>query len=189
VPLTVKQVLDKGSRPRLYVAVDGLTSAENTGVLVRNCAACGVGALLAGETSADPWLRRSVRNSMGTIFRLPIVYATHLAAALHDLRTLHGFSILAAHPRPESTRLFDADFSVDTCIVFGSEGRGISEAILEECCSSIAIPMAEGVDSFNVACAGAVVLYEAMRQRIRAAYPVIASPGETGNDEAISNGK
>ncbi len=50
--------------------MDGLTNAENIGLLVRNCAAFGVHALIVGETCSSPYLRRAVRNSMGTIFKL-----------------------------------------------------------------------------------------------------------------------
>jgi tRNA G18 (ribose-2'-O)-methylase SpoU len=94
------------------------------------------------------------------------LYADLLAAMLRDLRLRRSFQIVAAHPQPQSAKLFDADFSRDTCIVFGNEGDGISKTILDECTASVAIPMAPGIDSFNVACAGAVVLYEAMRQRM-----------------------
>jgi tRNA G18 (ribose-2'-O)-methylase SpoU len=59
-------------RPRLLVAADGLTNAENIGLLVRNCVAFGAHALLVGETCGSPFVRRSVRNSMGTIFQLPV---------------------------------------------------------------------------------------------------------------------
>jgi tRNA G18 (ribose-2'-O)-methylase SpoU len=166
-PRTMQQILEQCTTPRLFVATDGITSAENTGVLARNCAACGVSALIAGERSADPWLRRSVRNSMGTLFLLPTAYADTLALLLRDLRNHHGFRTIAAHPRPDSTLLFNADFTHDTCLVFGSEGEGISEAVLTECCESITIPMANGVDSFNVASASAIVLYEAMCQRMK----------------------
>ena len=163
--LTLEVVLEKTPAPRLLVAVDHLASAENTGVLVRNCAACGVGALIVGETSADPYLRRAVRNSMGAVFHLPIVYASDLAATLTDLGKRHGFRVMAAHPRPGSAKLQDADFADDCCIVFGHESEGISEKVLQACGRSITIPMAPGIDSFNVACACAVILYEATRQR------------------------
>jgi tRNA G18 (ribose-2'-O)-methylase SpoU len=166
LPPPINELLATLPRPHLLAAVDNLTSAENTGVLVRNCAACGVNALIVGETSADPYLRRSVRNSMGTIFRLPVLYADTLTKLLSELRERHAFQIVAAHPQPQSEKLFDADFLRDTCIVFGNEGDGISKNILAECTASVAIPMAPGVDSFNVACASAVVLYEAMRQRM-----------------------
>lgn len=165
LPPTVDGLLARLPPPRLFVASDGLTSAENTGVVVRNCAAYGVGALIVGETSADPYLRRSVRNSMGTIFKLPVAYAPSLTGALRDLRKNRSFQIIAAHPRPDSALLFNVDFSRDTCVVFGSEGDGISAEVLAECSLAVTIPMDGGVDSLNVASASAVVLYEALRQR------------------------
>jgi tRNA G18 (ribose-2'-O)-methylase SpoU len=151
--------------PRLFVALDGLTSAENTGVVVRNCAACGVGAVIVGETSADPYLRRAVRNSMGTVFRLQVVRSACLAASLGTLRGEYGFSVIAAHPRPGSARLQAVDLTKDSCIVFGHEENGVSPSVVAACTSAAAIPMAQGVDSFNVACASAIALYEALRQR------------------------
>jgi tRNA G18 (ribose-2'-O)-methylase SpoU len=163
--LSLEEAVHRSASPRLFVAVERLASAENTGVLIRNCAACGVSAFIAGETSADPYLRRSVRNSMGTIFRLPVLSAAKLTNTLRELRLNYGFQVYASHPRPESALLYETDFSTDCCIVFGSEGDGLSPEILEECSRSIAIPMAPGIDSFNVACASAVVLYEATRQR------------------------
>src|SRR5436190_13336350 len=66
---TLDTVLIRSRRPYLFAAVDGLSNAENLGVLVRNCAAFGVQALLVGKTSCSPYLRRAVRSSMGTIFR------------------------------------------------------------------------------------------------------------------------
>lgn len=102
---------------------------------------------------------------MGTIFRLPVLSTDKLTGTLKELRLNHGFRVYASHPRPESKKLSETDFSDDCCIVFGSEGDGLSPGILEVCSQSITIPMASGVDSFNVACASAVVLYEATRQR------------------------
>src|ERR1051325_11772177 len=61
---TVDTILRSAPSPRFFAAVDGLTNAENIGLIVRNCAAFGVQALLVGETSSSPFLRRAVRNSM-----------------------------------------------------------------------------------------------------------------------------
>jgi tRNA G18 (ribose-2'-O)-methylase SpoU len=147
------------------VAIDGLTNAENLGVLVRNCAAFGVQALLVGETSSSPYLRRAVRNSMGAVFRLPVVHLTSLMSTLTEMRSKHGICAIAAHPQSTSKQLSRAKFVNDCCIVFGSEGEGISQGVLAACDEATVIPMAEGVDSLNVASASAVVLYEAQRQR------------------------
>jgi len=162
--VTLEKILAAGPGPKLFAAVEGLTSAENTGLLVRNCAAFGAQGLIIGETSSSPFLRRAVRNSMGTIFQLPVVHSKNLIDDLHKLRT-NGIHIIAAHPHTERQILSQTDFKRDCCIVFGSEGSGLSKSVLAVCDEAVAIPMADGVDSLNVGAAAAVFLYEAQRQR------------------------
>ena len=161
--------------------MDGLTSAENLGALVRNCVAFGVHALIVGETSSSPFLRRAVRNSMGTILQLPVVELAKLGqrhqftdkphaqnqTLVECLQTLRrrGVRCIAAHPHTDKKTLSQANFSGDCCVVFGSEGDGISPEILAACDEAVAIPMANAVDSLNVGAAAAVFLYEAARQR------------------------
>lgn len=163
-PLALETVLSEASRPRLLVAVDGLSSAENLGALVRNCAAFGVQALITGETCTSPFLRRAVRASMGTIFHLPIVESANLAATLAFLRGEKIRSV-AAHPHASGLTLSQAKLDNDCCLVFGSEGYGLSAATLAACDEVAAIPRAQAVDSLNVGSAAAVFLYEASRQR------------------------
>jgi tRNA G18 (ribose-2'-O)-methylase SpoU len=187
-PLSLEDILQNSPRPRLIAAVDALTNAENLGALVRNCVAFGVQALLVGETSSSPFLRRAVRNSMGTIFQLPVIElgragsplpaantydGAHrvtrptcqtLAQTIRDLRA-RGVRCIAAHPHTDKKILSHADFSGDCCIVFGSEGYGISASVLEACDEAVAIPMPPTVDSLNVGAAAAVFLYEVARQR------------------------
>ncbi|MCX6145255.1 MAG: RNA methyltransferase [Ignavibacteriales bacterium] len=164
-PASFAEALERSQYPRLLVAVEGLTNAENLGVLVRNCAAFDVDALLVGETSSSPYLRRAVRNSMGTVFRLPVVQLSDLVGAIHELRSARGIHVIAAHPHTDKKTLHQAAFDGDCCIVFGSEGEGVSADVLAACDESVAIPMKDGVDSLNVASASAVFLYETQRQR------------------------
>lgn len=187
-PVPLDELLTRLPSPKLLVAVDELANAENLGALVRNCVAFNVQALLVGETSSSPYLRRAVRNSMGTIFQLPVVEIGEerttgsrkflkakfdpgssrknltLAQTLHDLR-LHGVRCIAAHPHTDKKTLSQADFTGDCCLVFGSEGDGISPAVLASCDEAVAIPMPPTVDSLNVGAAAAVFLYEVARQR------------------------
>jgi tRNA G18 (ribose-2'-O)-methylase SpoU len=162
---TIAKALAGSPKPRLFVAVDGLTSAENLGVVVRNCAAFGVQAFLSGETSSSPWLRRAVRSSMGAIFKLPVVELANLAEALRALRAA-GVKSIAAHPHTSGKTLFQADFTSDSCIVFGSEGYGISAEVLASCDEVVAIPMQSEIDSLNVGSAAAAFLSEIARQRV-----------------------
>lgn len=163
-PLPLGDALDRTRPPRLLAAVDGLTSAENLGALVRNCAAFRTQALLVGETCSSPWLRRAVRASMGTVFWLPVIESAGLAEAIHALRDA-GVRCVAAHPHAGGRTLAATDLRGDCCLVFGSEGYGLSPRVLSACDEAAAVPMPPGVDSLNVASAAAVFLYEASRQR------------------------
>lgn len=180
-PVSFEKVLADSASPRLFVAVDALTNAENLGAIARNCVAFGVQALIVGETSSSPFLRRSVRNSMGAILRLPVIelarlgqwrpttFTPHTTAltlveCLKELRA-RGIRCIAAHPHTDKRILSQADFKGDCCIVLGSEGDGLSPAVLATCDDAVAIPMPPHVDSLNVAAAAAVFLYEVSRQR------------------------
>ena len=166
-PRSAGEILASAPKPWLLAAVDGLTNAENVGGLVRNCAAFGVDLLIVGETCSSPWIRRAVRSSMGTVFRLPVIEAGSLAAALRDLRS-RGVHCIGAHPRDKLATLSRTRLDSNCCLVFGSEGAGISAPVLEACDEAVAIPMSPEVDSLNVGAAAAVFLYEACRQRGRA---------------------
>jgi len=162
--VTLEKILAQPNRPFLLAAVDGLTNAENVGLLARNCLAFGAQGLIVGETSSSPFLRRAVRNSMGAIFQLPVVETTSLIESLQTLRS-QSIRCIAAHPHTDKKFLAQADFTKDCCLVFGSEGRGISPEVLAACDEAVAIPMSPTVDSLNVSAAAAVFLYEASRQR------------------------
>jgi tRNA G18 (ribose-2'-O)-methylase SpoU len=183
-PVPLDAILVRSPKPRLLVAVDGLSNAENLGALARNCVAFGVQALIIGETGGSPFLRRAVRNSMGAILQLPVVEVgssrcddssgrpqvvavrKDLAQTLHTLRS-RGVRCIAAHPHTDKKMLSQADFSGDCCLVFGSEGHGLSAPVLAACDEAVAIPMSPVVDSLNVGAAAAVFLYEVNRQRNR----------------------
>jgi tRNA G18 (ribose-2'-O)-methylase SpoU len=181
-PASLAEILQKSPKPQLFAAIDELSNAENLGALVRNCVAFGVHGLIVGETSSSPFLRRSVRNSMGAIFQLPVFEIGTVRGAIQSLRrddparqlTLsqvlrdlraRGIRCIAAHPHASGKTLSQADFSGDCCLVFGSEGHGISKSVLAACDETVAIPMANEVDSLNVGAAAAVFLYEVNRQR------------------------
>ena len=161
---TLESILANTPRPHFFVAGDGLANAENVGLIVRNCVAFGVQALIVGETSSSPFLRRAVRNSMGTIFKLPIVDSPNLIVTLDMLRK-ENVRVIAAHPHGEHRLIEETNFATDCCIVLGSEGVGLSKEVLAACDETVAIPMKNEVDSLNVGSAAAVFLYEAARQR------------------------
>lgn len=167
---SLEETLKSIRSPHLLVGFDGLVNAENVGVVVRNCVAFGADAVIVGETSSSPYLRRAVRNSMGTVFNVPIIHVTNLVNTLSDLYNNYGTRTIAAHPYGQSA-IFNCSLTGNVCIVFGNEGEGISPAVLEVCNEHAAIPMMNETDSLNVASASAVFLFEARKQRTNPAKP------------------
>lgn len=159
--LTTEELIQRMNEKRQFTAVmlDGIMNAENMGVILRNCACFGVDAVIALSSSCDPYLRRSVRNSMGNIFQMPIVEMENPEQGVHLMKQ-HDVQLYAAHPHIQSKDVRSVSFASRTCIIFGAEGTGISDTILKLCDEYIAVPMKEGVDSLNVASASAVVLWE-----------------------------
>lgn len=154
--------------PHLLVALDGLHHAENVGVVVRNAAALGADGVIVSETSASPFLRRAVRNSMGAVFRLPVFHPDSLGRMLAELFERHATRLIAADASG-STPLAEADVVGNLCVVVGNEQRGIAPEILERCTERVRIPMDRETDSLNVASALAVMLYVIRTVRVEGA--------------------
>jgi len=152
------------AQARVLAVLEGVNDHENLGALFRNAAALGVRGVLLGPHCADPLYRRSVRVSMGHVLRLP--FATLPAdppwpASLDLLRT-GGRRIVALSPRPAARALPAAGLAGQrVALLVGAEGPGLSEAALEAADEWVRIPMADGVDSLNVATAAALAFYAA----------------------------
>jgi len=166
-PVKLKDVIRLSSGPRLLVALDALTNADNIGVIVRNCVAFGVDALIVPKNSSSPYLRRAVRMSMGSVFSLPVVQVHILADACRDLADRFRIRVIAAHPKRDATLVEGANLNGDLCFVLGSEGTGISDEVIAVCSEKISIPISDGTDSLNVATASGILLFETQRRRQR----------------------
>jgi tRNA G18 (ribose-2'-O)-methylase SpoU len=159
--------LDALPAPHFLLALDGLRISENVGAIVRNGAAFGVDAILVGETSCSPYVRRAVRNSMGAVFKIPVIHLSCLAEALADLKRRFQTRIVIADPHGTST-IYDVALTGNLCIVLGNEDAGVSAEVTALATDRAAIPMRNQTDSLNVGSASAVFLYEADRQRTAA---------------------
>ncbi|MDO4203813.1 MAG: RNA methyltransferase [Selenomonadaceae bacterium] len=148
----------------LVAVLDGVQDPGNVGTILRTAEAVGAtGAILLPGT-ADVYGDKTVRASMGAIFRLPIVNMT--AAELLSFAADNGLHIFATALDRKARPHLAVNFEEPSMIVFGSEGNGVSRDILDDdMTETIFIPMAGGAESFNVAQASAIVLYETLRQR------------------------
>ncbi|HVR62229.1 MAG TPA: RNA methyltransferase [Polyangia bacterium] len=148
---------------RTVVVLEDLVDVDNLGAVARNAAALGAGALCLSPGCADPFYRKAIRVSLGAVFFLPVVRFARWPDDLLGLRAA-GFQLVAATPRAGATPLPAFVRPERMALLLGSEGPGLSSAVLDLADQLVAIPMAAsgasmGVDSLNVATAGAVILY------------------------------
>jgi tRNA G18 (ribose-2'-O)-methylase SpoU len=155
-------------RARVLAVLEGVNDHENLGALFRNAAALGVDGVLLGPRCADPLYRRSVRVSMGHVLRVPFAPLPAEPAWPASLELLRdgGRRIVALTPRAGARPLAACGLAgARIAVLLGAEGSGLSEQALAAADEWARIPMADGVDSLNVATAAALAFYAALEQR------------------------
>ncbi|MFH0990844.1 MAG: RNA methyltransferase [bacterium] len=157
-------VLNEHPESCLLLALDRLMNPDNIGVMIRNSVAFGVNLVIAGESSASPYYRRAVRNSMGALFQQRVYHAPSLANTLRNLKEEWNVQIIGAHPAG-SVPLQNSNLRGKVCLVMGNEDTGLTPEVLELCTQTLHIPLQHSVDSLNVANAMAIFLWEIFRQR------------------------
>lgn len=147
----------EGSR---YLVLDGLQDPGNVGTIWRTADALGADGLILVNGCADPWNPKTVRATMGACFRLPVYEVG--AEKLPQLLERSGLPLYATALREDTVDLRQADLS-RCALVIGSEGKGVSQALLDLSARTLKIPMRERCESLNAAAAAAVVLWEMAR--------------------------
>ena len=135
----------------------------NIGAIFRSAAALGVDAVLLSPTSCDPLNRRSIRVSMGSVFLIPWAFLP--ADYMPELKRL-GFTTAAMALRSDSVNIDDPALAAAPrlAVILGTEGNGLSDAVINQADHVVMIPMAHTVDSLNVAAASAVAFYQLGRR-------------------------
>lgn len=154
--------LDPPQEATLWLALDGLQDPGNLGTLLRTAWAAQA-ALLLGPGCADPWAPKVLRAGAGAQFHVPFQVLPDLAAALAALAG-QGVAVYGTGPRAELAAV-RAPLDQPCCLVLGAEGPGLSPAVAAACGRHLRIPYPGSAESLNVAVAGALLLFEALRQR------------------------
>ena len=141
---------------RRVAVLESLNDFENLGSLFRNAAAFGVDAVLLDPQCADPLYRRSVRVSMGHVLRVPFAVLPGEWPASLELVRSAGLRLLALTPRADAAPIRSIEPPDRWALMLGAEGPGLTPGALDAADQLVRIPMAEGVDSLNVATAAAV---------------------------------
>jgi RNA methyltransferase, TrmH family len=147
----------------LVVCLDSAQDPGNFGTIVRTAEAAGASGVVATKGSVDAFAPKTLRSSMGSAFRLPIVIGVE-AEDLALARSAAKLRMVATTAGGE-TVYSDYDWRRPSIVVFGNEARGVGRELLERCDERLRIPLRAPVESLNVAAAAAVILFEAARQR------------------------
>ncbi len=149
----------------LIVVCHQLQDPGNLGTIIRTAEAAGASGIAIVSPSVDPYNPKAVRASMGSILRMPIAAISDLPAFIQESRK--AFFQTVASVLSGNRLHYDIDFTKPTLAIFGQEGSGLPSELMNSIDHRVRIPMAQSIDSLNVAIAAAVILYEAVRQRIK----------------------
>ncbi len=158
---------------RFFLALDGIEDPHNLGALLRTAEGAGVDAVILPERRSAPITATVAKTSAGASEHVRVARVTNLVRALEQLKQKNVWVLgLDERGSPDYT---DFDFKTDCVLVLGREGAGLHDLVKKTCDHLLRIPMGGMVSSLNVSVAGAVVMYEAVRQRREIAAPTPAT--------------
>ena len=160
-PVPAERIL---STARRVAVLEGIVDPTNVGALFRSAAALGMDAMLLSPTCCDPLHRRSARVSMGAVFRISWAVLGGEPwpnSAMEELKG-HGFAAAAMALSQNSVNIDDPALLAEQklALFLGTEGDGLAAETIAQCDYTVCIPMAHGMDSLNVAAAGAVAFWQ-----------------------------
>lgn len=160
----LEQVLEAArAGPGLLLVCDGIVDPRNLGALIRTADAAGAHGVIVPKHRAAGLTATVMKASAGAAAHVPVAQVVNVPRTLHLLKE-HGYWVAGAAAEG-SIPYWEADFRAATALVVGSEGKGLSRLVAETCDFLVSIPMYGAVSSLNASVAGAVLLYEAVRQR------------------------
>lgn len=158
---TLEQLL-KAPNP-LLVVLEDLQDPGNLGTILRTAEGAGATGVVMGGNTVDIYNPKTIRATMGSIYRVPFVYAEDLCGTAQRMRE-QGICVYAAHL--EGQAFYDSfSFQGGTAFLIGNEGRGLSGSLARQADFLLKIPMEGQVESLNAAVSAALLMYEARRQR------------------------
>lgn len=158
------QIAQRAGKPPLLLVLDSVQDPQNLGALVRTAHVAGVHGVVIPKDRAVGVTPAVVKASAGATEHLKIATVVNIARALEELKEQHVW-VAGAVAAGGSKAPWEIDFTVPIAIVLGAEGKGIRPLVLRGCDLLVKIPMFGKVASLNVGAAGAMLLYEVVRQR------------------------
>ena len=148
----------------LFLILEDIQDPGNLGTMVRTAEGAGVDGIIMTKTTVDIYNPKTIRSTMGSIYRMPFLYTEDLLGVMKELQQ-RGITLSAAHLRGTSY-YHQLDFKEGTAFLIGNEGNGLKEETAKAADVYMKIPMEGKVESLNAAVASVILMYEAARQRM-----------------------
>jgi len=146
-----------------FIVLDNLQDPGNLGTIVRTAEGAGVNAVFMSSDCVDIYNPKTIRSTMGSIYRMPIIYIEDMVLLLEEFRK-RGIKSYAAHLGGK--RSYDKeDYQSGTAILIGNEGNGLRDEVSKNSDVWVQIPMQGKVESLNAAIAASILMFEVFRQR------------------------
>ena len=158
-------VFEKGEVP-LFLVLDGITDIRNFGAIARSAECAGVHAIVIPQQGSAQVNEEAVRTSAGALLRVPVCRVQRLREAAAYMAE-SGIMLVGASEKGDE-HYFDSDLTTPAAFIMGSEEKGISAELIELCGMLVKIPMKGEIASLNVSVAAGILLFEAVRQRMKA---------------------
>lgn len=166
----VPELYEAGALP-FIVLLDGITDVRNFGAIARTCECAGADAIVIPEHGSVGVGGDAVKTSAGALLHIPVCKMRSMEWAVKFLND-NGYNTVAVSEKADSNYTL-CNYTVPTALVMGAEDTGITPEVLEQCTSSVSIPMFGSIGSLNVSVAAGVLIYEVVRQRLDANLEVI----------------
>jgi 23S rRNA (guanosine2251-2'-O)-methyltransferase len=159
------EVLQRDEGDPFLLILDGIEDPRNLGALIRTADACGVWGVIVPKDRAAGITPVVAKSSAGAVFHIPLVRVTNIASTISQIKEKGIWVAGAAAEAP--IEIYKHDLAIPLAVVIGGEGRGIRPLVKRACDLLASIPMKGKVNSLNASVAGAIFLYEVLRQRGR----------------------
>lgn len=151
----------KGENP-FIVVLDGIVDPHNLGAIIRTCECAGVHGVIIPENRACEINGTVYKTSAGAVAHMKVAMVTNLTRCIQQLKK-EGVWVYALEAGNKD--IYSADFKYPTALVIGSEGKGVSRLVKDNCDEILSLNMYGKVNSLNASNAAAIAIYEVVRQR------------------------
>lgn len=155
-------IFEKGGNPFILL-LDSLTDVRNFGAIVRTAEGAGVDAIVISQKHFARISEDAVKTSAGALYKVPVCRTQDMISTL-DYLYQSGIQMVALTEKAGQS-YYDADFTIPSALVMGSEDKGISGKLLDKLDKAVRIPLAGEIESLNVSVAAGIIMYEVVRQR------------------------